>query len=393
MSKLIEKLKEFKKLVDLNVRYDWTIPSYCPVQFPTNLTTNFQRNVHLKINFKKLDPINNYWVIQQWGGIRTFRNTPANDELIKNFLIACDSGRNLQRSQFNKISSLSKVASFSDPLKFFIYDSRVIFSLNWLNLAYGSPKLWYSQPVGRNTKLNKYSLETILNLSGISVVTIPDEEAYLHYCDFILSHYEEIGYTDPWELEMLLFVIADGEVIKDINSHTAISMPKSVNWLIKNHSRISIKDTPEGLVVDGDVNLSNMGLTKIPYKFLKVFGHFDISGNCLATFENCPEIAGSFDCSDNPYLSDDGSGLPKKLTGKGDNVFQARNNRSLAISLTESKLWIHIRHILDYLKKETCHETFSGLNQDVLSNLKEKLKKEMGCKDFTFRVPELEGIL
>jgi hypothetical protein len=225
MSKLIEKLKELKKLVDLNVRYDWTIPSSCPVQFPPNLTTNFQRNVHLKRNLKPLDRIKNYWAIQQWGGIKTFKNTTANDQLITNFLSACNLGRNLQRSQFNKISSLSKVASFSDPLKFFIYDSRVIFSLNWLNLAYGSPKLWHSQPVGRNTKLNKYSLETILNLSGISVVTIPDGEAYLHYCKYILSHYKQIGYAEPWELEMLLFVIADSEIIEDIKSHTTIALP------------------------------------------------------------------------------------------------------------------------------------------------------------------------
>ena len=166
----------------------------------------------------------NYWAIQQWGGIKTFKNTTVNDQLITNFLNACNLGTNLQKSQFNKISSLSKVASFSDPFKFFIYDSRVIFSLNWLHLAYGSPKLWYSQPVGRNTKLNKYNLETILNLSDINVVAIPEGEAYLHYCNFILSHYNQIGYTDPWELEMLLFVIAESEIIEDINSHTAISM-------------------------------------------------------------------------------------------------------------------------------------------------------------------------
>jgi hypothetical protein len=115
----------------------------------------------------------------------------------------------------------------------------------------------------------------------------------------------------------------------------------------------TVWSTDSGLIVAGDVNLSNMSLTKIPYKFKEVSGHFDISGNCLATFENCPEITGSFDCSDNPYLSDDGSVLPKKLTGKGDNLFQARNNRSLAISLTKSGHWMNIRYILDYLNLET----------------------------------------
>ena len=225
MSNLIDRLQHYKNTVDLNVRYDWAIPHTCPVQFPSNLTTEFQRNVYLKKNLKPMTASKNYWAIQKWGGIQTFKNTTTNDQLITNFLNACNLGTNLQKSQFNKISSLSKVASFSGPSKFFIYDSRVIFSLNWLHLAYGSPKLWYSQPVGRNTKLNKYNLETILNLSGINVVAIPEGEAYLHYCDFVLSHYDKIGYTDPWELEMLLFVIADVEIISDIKLHTTITLP------------------------------------------------------------------------------------------------------------------------------------------------------------------------
>ena len=151
----------------------------------------------------------------------------------------------------------------------------------------------------------------------------------------------------------------------------------------------TICSTDSGLIVAGDVNLSNMGLTKIPYKFKEVSGHFDISGNCLTTFENCPEIAGSFDCSDNPYLSDDGSGLPEKLTGKGDNLFHARNNLSLAVSLTESTCWEKIRYVLVYLKPETCDETFSRLNQEGLSKLKEKLEKEDEWKKFSEKYPEL----
>jgi hypothetical protein len=154
----------------------------------------------------------------------------------------------------------------------------------------------------------------------------------------------------------------------------------------------TICSTDSGFIVAGDVNLSNMGLTKIPYKFLKVSGRFDISGNCLTTFENCPEIADSFDCSDNPYLSDDGSGLPKQLTGKGDNLFHARNNLSLAVSLTESTCWEKIRYILVYLKPETCDETFSCLNQEGLSKLKEKLEIEDKWKKHNKKNPEFEGI-
>lgn len=384
---IINKLIQYRTTVDLNVRYKWAIPKTCPINIPPHLPNEFQRNVYLKQNLSPMNPVKNFWAIQDWGGIQTFRKNPANNQRITNFLNSCNNGINLQKAQFNIISSLSKVASFTDPHRFFIYDSRVIFSLNWLNLAHGSPKIWYKQPAGRNATLNKYNLETILNLSDINVVAIPDGQAYLHYCDFILSHYRQVGYTDPWELEMLLFVIADEEIIDDINFQTSISMPKSVNWLIKNHSRISIQSTPEGLTVDGDVNLSNLGLTEIPYKFHQVSGRFDISSNCLTSFKNCPQTVGSFDCSYNPYLSDDGDGLPKKITGNGNNLFVARNNKSLAESLLISqegvnKLW-------NIAKADEICNIFSGVGQESLDKLQDKWKYKRLAK----KLPELEGLL
>ena len=154
----------------------------------------------------------------------------------------------------------------------------------------------------------------------------------------------------------------------------------------------TVCSTDSGLIVAGDVNLSNMGLTKIPYKFKEVSGHFDISGNCLTTFENCPEIAGSFDCSNNPYLSDDGNRFPGELTGKGDNLFQAKNNRSLAISLAESKHWMEIRCILKYLNEENHRKVFSGLYEEDLIKLELRLKREKNYKDLTGQCPELEGL-
>ncbi|MGP9668408.1 hypothetical protein ACT3TV_09865, partial [Psychrobacter sp. AOP31-A1-22] len=44
--------------------------------------------------------------------------------------------KKLSKKNFETISSLSKVASFLDPEKYFIYDARVAYSLNWLILKY-----------------------------------------------------------------------------------------------------------------------------------------------------------------------------------------------------------------------------------------------------------------
>lgn len=145
----------------------------------------------------------------------------------------------------------------------------------------------------------------------------------------------------------------------------------------------TVWSTDKGLIVAGDVNLSNMGLTEIPYKFHQVSGHFDISGNCLTSFKNCPKEAGSFDCSDNPYLSDDGKGLPKKLSGTC-NIFMAKNNRKLLNALIENGL----NKLCEITKTDVICDFFSGVDEASLEKLREKLKfLNLGQK-----LPELEGI-
>lgn len=141
----------------------------------------------------------------------------------------------------------------------------------------------------------------------------------------------------------------------------------------------TVWSTDKGLIVAGDVNLSNMGLTEIPYKFHQVSGHFDISGNCLTSFKNCPQAVGSFDCSDNPYLSDDGKGLPDKLIGNGGNFFMAKNNRSLAASLT-------LKDKFGILVEET---SFDRIDQTYWSK---ELRDYFKFKPLRKKLPELEGI-
>lgn len=58
------------------------------------------------------------------------------------------------------------------------------------------------------------------------------------------------------------------------------------------------------LDVSGDVGLSNRGLTKLPFKFGKVGGHFFCRYNKLVSLEGAPlEVGGSFICSKNELKS------------------------------------------------------------------------------------------
>ena len=52
---------------------------------------------------------------------------------------------------------------------------------------------------------------------------------------------------------------------------------------------------------DGDVNLSNLGLTKLPVKFKYVKDDFNCSDNQLTSLEGVPQkVGGDFYCSGNP---------------------------------------------------------------------------------------------
>ena len=63
----------------------------------------------------------------------------------------------------------------------------------------------------------------------------------------------------------------------------------------------------DSIDVDGDVDLLDLNLTKIPIKFNNVYGNFDCSYNNLTSLENSPKwIKGSFFCIENSLTSLEG---------------------------------------------------------------------------------------
>ena len=87
--------------------------------------SRYQKNIYLKQNLgsilnseKSLSA--HYWVIQKWGGIRSFRRTPKNDNKLRKFYNEL-LWKFLSKETFSTISSLSKVSSFSNYKNYFIY--------------------------------------------------------------------------------------------------------------------------------------------------------------------------------------------------------------------------------------------------------------------------------
>ena len=67
--------------------------------------------------------------------------------------------------------------------------------------------------------------------------------------------------------------------------------------------------------VDGCVNLDNIDIKELPYKFGRVIGFFSVSNCNLISLKNCPNILYDFfDCSDNYYL-DSLKYIPKEVGG------------------------------------------------------------------------------
>lgn len=229
MQKLITVLKKLSEEFSLE-NYEWGVPNNCPIEIPTLNNSNFEQNIYLKENLKNVliltGSLNHfYWIIQQWGGIASFKKNDLNDAKIIKFLAELEK-KALTKISFERISSFSKVASFLNPNDYVIYDSRVIYALNWLLFNYAPHVNLFVQPQSRNSELVKYDMQTIFRLSGKKHIFRSHKNAYHEYCDLmkILSiDVYGVG-SQPYLLEMLLFNIAPNAILKDIEKRVSVKI-------------------------------------------------------------------------------------------------------------------------------------------------------------------------
>jgi len=225
MNELLEKIEELKSKIDIS-DFEWDIPDSCPINIPETVNTNFQKNIYLKNNLKgKLDSGHSlrthYWIIQDWGGIGSFKKNERNDQRIKKFIEELGEGK-LTKANFDAISSLSKVASFLEPENYVIYDSRVIYGLNWLIFNFSSSNKIFPQPIGRSSALAKYDMQTIFRLSGKDYEYYSHKEAFHEYCKLIKQL--SLDKSSPYLLEMFIFTIAPTWVVQNIEKTVTLNI-------------------------------------------------------------------------------------------------------------------------------------------------------------------------
>jgi hypothetical protein len=243
MEKIINILKEYSQKVDLSKRFLYNfeltpeIFTNAEIEKLNEIENPFERNVLLKnVIHEKYERFLNmsidssdldFWIINTWGGIGGFKRNQKNLEKINKFKIELNKNK-LTKNTFYTISSLSKVASFLNPSKFVIYDSRVIYSLNWLILQienkHNFEMPYFPMPSGRNNIIVNFDISTILNIYHLNKyvanenIYIKENIAYFKYCEFVSNAAKTIFGSEgmPYQIEMLLFSIADNEIFSEM---------------------------------------------------------------------------------------------------------------------------------------------------------------------------------
>jgi hypothetical protein len=203
-------------------------------------STLFEQNKQFKMSAckkynKNISLPEAYWIINDWGGIGSFKKNERNNNKISNFLVKLKKDNfHLTRSEFSTISSLSKISFFHDIEKYCIYDSRVIYSLNWITYKTDEPGVkFFPMPNGRNKIIANFPMEAIIKFSllgrgetNFSKYYYSHKEAYNKYNELMNNlSIKLFGNTaKPFFTEMLLFGIADKYVHQDMKKEIEIKI-------------------------------------------------------------------------------------------------------------------------------------------------------------------------
>ncbi len=173
------------------------------------------------------------WIIQDWGGIKGAK--PATTMPRIDAFITTD------KPKYEALPSVSKVGMFMYPHKNIIYDTRVIYALNWILLKQQAGSHYFPIPGGRNSRMNAFDIEVLIRAYHSNKYTpekrselnrrnyietidkelfVKKEDAYQQAIQLIASVNKILWKGDkanyPFYTEMLLFSAADVEIFHDI---------------------------------------------------------------------------------------------------------------------------------------------------------------------------------
>lgn len=231
--------------------YPYLNPEYNDFFLDTTIS-RFTKDAGLKfaVNIDMNDPSKDVrlistWIIKIWGGIKGIKN-PTINSIVENI----DSNV----YSFENISSWSKVHSFKNIDTDIIYDSKVIYSLNWLILQLENKHKFFLQPMGRNKRLMTFPIESLINYRHSDLIDMEKrgekatqevyyikKQVYTRYRNIIHSINKELWGSEtidlgrinqgvvymkdyPFFTEMLLFNMADDVIFSDVRKKVKIEI-------------------------------------------------------------------------------------------------------------------------------------------------------------------------
>lgn len=210
--------------------WGWAIPDL-PETFNISLRKKnaYEQNIELKKKLNKLLANNTLreevieWFLKRWGGI-----TAIGEKTLKKYYTLEEPNFDTDLNYpFDGIASSSKVLNLLNPLKYCIYDARVAYSLNAIDLLYNKGRgLVFPVPPGRNQKLAFIDIITLRrlqymkSLGNVDIDTlkaakadllIPKSEAYFEYMELLRMVVTQSRgiFTEGYEVEMILFTYAE----------------------------------------------------------------------------------------------------------------------------------------------------------------------------------------
>ncbi len=211
-------------------------------QFEKDVGLKFMVNIDMNDTTKDIEILSK-WIVKVWGGIKGIKDSTLKD-LVKNL--------SLKTYPFQNISSWSKIHSFKNVDRDIIYDSKVIYTINWLLLKIDTTESkFYHQPLSRNKRLTNFPIDSIINFKHSDLIDMSlrgeeitkkvyfsKDEVYTKYRDLMHSINLDIwgdktinlSFMDkqiymrdyPFFTEMLLFNMSDDVIFKDIREKVSI---------------------------------------------------------------------------------------------------------------------------------------------------------------------------
>lgn len=150
------------------------------------------------------------YAVRVWGGVK--RNAPTT---IGSYVQTVSLGA--VPNSHKGIASWSKVAAFSDPSKHAIFDARVSFSLNAIQLLSGGGQCWWFPHLAGRNKLLVETWPVLKTHAAVQKWTLIDStQVYSTYIALLTSVSLSL-HKDIDDVEMLLFAKAE-ELARAVNA-------------------------------------------------------------------------------------------------------------------------------------------------------------------------------